>query len=590
MSKELAGKQIRRIVNKTMIPNFTAEMSSSATSIVDGIVTGNFYGAQGLASIGLGVPILSVFTILAGLIGTGNSVLCFRTLGQSSKENAEKTFSLSTLWALIFSILFTSLAIGGSAIIAQLFCGTTTEAILLDVRNYIIGFSLGAPFIIFRQLLVPVVNIEGGNNLIHISSLLILFSDAVFDYVFSAWFDGGTLGIGVASALSYLCGCLPLFYFFHKNKELTPSLNFKFSWKDSYSIFKAGMPTAIKRICNVITPILTNRFMLYIASIGAMASLSVMTSSAKLQQHLVLALSSSVLLLSSSFFGEQDKQQMTSGMRELFKQSMLWSIGFSIIFIVFAKYLAICFIRDGHQLIDQAAFAIRCYAIGIPFMAINQCVASYLQATKRLKASNYVTVADRLLYIVVFVYLLGYLLGAEGVFIAYAVSEMALSLTLYIIMCVKEKTFITSFEKLIALPKDYGVPEDHYVCCYAKTIEDICEFVRNVQDFCLRKNIDSHRAFVTALCIEELARICKIYCLAEEDKGQTIRVFIDQMDKVVIRLRNDGKPFNMDRRQCLDNIDENDPTSRIGIRLAFSMAEEISYQATYGMNNITIKL
>ena len=590
MSKKLADQQINRIVNKTMIPNFTAELSSSGTSIVDGIVVGNFYGTQGLAAVGLGVPILSVFTILAGLIGTGNSVLCFRTLGLSSKENAEKTFSLSTLWALIFSILFTLLAIGGSEIIAQLFCGTSTEAILHDVRNYIIGFSLGAPFIIFRQLLIPVVNVEGGNKLIHISSFLILFSDAAFDYVFSAWFDGGTFGLGAASALSYVCGCLPLFYFFRKNRGFTPNLKFKFSWKESFNIFKAGMPTAVKRICNVITPILTNRFMLYVASIGAVASLSVMTSSGKFLQHFVLALSSTVLLLSSSFFGEQDKHQMTSGMRELFKQSLLWSIGFSAVFIVFAKYLAMCFIQDGHEVIDQATFAIRCYAVGIPFMAFNQCVASYLQATKRLKISNYVIVADNLIYIVVFVYLLGYLLGAKGVFMAYAVSEMALSLTLYIIMCVKEKTFITNIEKLIALPDDYGVPEDHCVYGYVKTIEEISEFCKNVQNFCLRKNLDRYQALIAALCIEELARICQIYSLDEVGKGQTIRVFIDQKGKVVIRFRNDGKPFNMDRRQSLDLFDENDVASRIGIRLAFGTAEEIGYHTIFGMNNITIKL
>lgn len=588
MVRQLADQQVHKIVRKTMIPNFTAELSLSATSIVDGIIVGNFYGAQGLAAVGLGAPILSVFTILAGLIGTGNSVLCSRILGQSSKEKANRIFSLSILWALIFSVVFTSLTIGGSSIIAQIFSGTSTKAILPDVRDYIIGFSLGAPFIIFRQLLIPMVNIEGGNNMIHVSSFLILFTDALFDYAFSAWLDGGTFGLGAASALSYVCGCLPLFFFFHKNKALSPSLRIKFSWSESFNIFKAGMPTAVKRICNVIAPVLTNRFMLYVGSVGAMASLSVMTSSTKLLLCLVLALSTTVLLISSSFYGEQDKYQMISGMRELSKQSMLWSIGLSAIFIIFAEPFALCFIQADQDVISQSAFAIRCYAIGIPFMTINQCAASYLQATKRLKASNYVIVADRLIFIVVFVYLLGSLFGAKGIFMAYAASEMSLSLTLFIIMCVKEKTFITSFEKLAGLPDDFGVPEERCIYGYVKTVEDICDFSRTVQSFCIGQKIDGHRAFVAALCIDELARICQSYSLAEKGKSQTIRVFIDQNDKVVIRLRDDGKPFNMDKRQSLDEIDESDQTSQIGIRLAFDMAETISYNAMYGMNNITI--
>lgn len=588
MKEQLADQQVRNIVRKTMIPNFTAELSLSATSIVDGIVVGNFYGAQGLAAVGLGAPILSVFTILAGLLGTGNSVLCSRILGQSSKERANRIFSLSIMWALIFSVVFTALTIGGSGIIAQLFSGTSSKAVLPDVRNYIIGFSLGAPFIIFRQLFIPMVNIEGGNRMIHISSFLILFTDALLDFVFSAWLDGGTFGLGAASALSYICGCLPLFFFFLKNKGLSPSLRIKFSWSESFDIFKAGMPTAVKRICNVIAPVLTNRFMLYVGSVGAMASLSVMTSSTKLLLCLVLALSTTVLLISSSFYGEQDKHQMISGMRELSRQSMLWSIVLSAIFIIFAKPFALCFIRDNQDVLSQSVFAIRCYALGIPFMAINQCAASYLQATKRLKASNYVIVADRLLYIVVFVYLLGSLLGTKGIFMAYAASEMFLSLTLYIIMCVKGKTFITSFEKLINLPDDFGVPEDRCICGDVRTIEDICNFSSNVQSFCIRQKIDEHRAFVVALCIDELARICQSYSLAEKGKSQAIRVFIDPRDKVVIRLRDEGKPFNMDQRESLEIIDENDLTSQIGIRLAFGMAETISYNAMYGMNNITI--
>jgi Na+-driven multidrug efflux pump len=37
--------QVRRLIWKTLIPNFTAELSLSTTSIVDGAIVGFFYGA-----------------------------------------------------------------------------------------------------------------------------------------------------------------------------------------------------------------------------------------------------------------------------------------------------------------------------------------------------------------------------------------------------------------------------------------------------------------------------------------------------------------------------------------------------------------
>ena len=72
MKQNHADRQVRKLIKNTMIPNFTSELSLSATSIVDGIVVGQFYGSKGLAAVGVGAPILSVFTIMAGLHRKGN--------------------------------------------------------------------------------------------------------------------------------------------------------------------------------------------------------------------------------------------------------------------------------------------------------------------------------------------------------------------------------------------------------------------------------------------------------------------------------------------------------------------------------------
>lgn len=91
--------QVQKLICKTLLPNFTPELSLSATSIVDGAIVGYFYGSQGLAAVGAGGPILSVFTIAAGIIGTGNSVICSNLIGRASKGEINKAFSLSILWA-----------------------------------------------------------------------------------------------------------------------------------------------------------------------------------------------------------------------------------------------------------------------------------------------------------------------------------------------------------------------------------------------------------------------------------------------------------------------------------------------------------
>ena len=194
---------------------------------------------------------------------------------------------------MVVSIVFTVLCVGFSALIAKLFTGTSEAELLPDVAAYIRGFSLGAGFIIFRQLLTPMVNLEGGNRYIHISSVVILVSDGVFDYIASAFFDAGTFGLGLASALSYACGCPVLLVFYMKGKSsLKPSFGRgSISFRKSAALFSTGLPTAVRRFCNVLAPVLTNRFILLIASVNSLAVLSVQTSAVRFLRCLALALS-----------------------------------------------------------------------------------------------------------------------------------------------------------------------------------------------------------------------------------------------------------------------------------------------------------
>ena len=579
MTKVWGDRQVKKIVRKMLMPNFTAELSLSATNLVDGIVAGNFYGSKALAAVGLGSPTIFVFSIIAGLIGTGNSVLCSRSFGQSSKDAASRIFSLSAVWAIVLSIIFTAIIILADGFIANIFCGTKDHYIIPDVMDYITGFSLGAVFIILRQLLMPMVNIEGGNRQIHLSSFLILFSDAVFDMIFSAWLDWGTFGLGAASALSYLFGCLPLIWFFI-GKKTGVSLKFRgcFSWTTTLDIFKAGMPMATKRACSIVAPVLVNRYVLYMASVETVAALSVQNSATRFLLCLALALSTTAMLVAGAFYGEEDRVQMVSGMKEMFHQTMIWSIGSALVFIIFAHPIAFMFIKDEPEVMSQSIYAIIWYAIGVPFMALNQCVASFLQATKRINASQLILVAERFLVLVVLVYLLGYLLGEKGVFMAYGLSEALLTLIIYVVVCAKEKKLITKFEDLVVLPADFGVADDHYIYDGIQSVEKAVTFSNIVRQFCISKGVDSEKADHVALCIRELSELSLNHNLSEQDTSHTVRVFVEKDGRVVIRLRDDGSTLNLADRQRLNE-------GQVG-----AVAKEINYHASYGMNNTMVIL
>lgn len=595
MKSKVQNKQINQLIRKTTIPNFTSELSLSATSIVDGMIVSSFYGAKGLAAVGAGAPILPVFTIFAGILGTGNSVVCSNMIGNSSREDTRRAYSLAVLWSLILSVILTAVCIGASDGIAVLFTGATEQDLLPDVAAYIRGFSIGAGFIIFRQLLIPMVNMEGGNRYIHISAVLILISDGVFDYIASAVFDAGTFGLGLASSLSYLVGCLVLLVFYLRKKGfLTPSLGLLrkkgYGMKTSWILFVSGFPAAVKRFCNVVAPVLTNRYILVIATVDSLAVLSAQTSATRFLMCLVLALSTSSLVLFGSIHGESDRVEMEQAAKGMLIHSLAWSIGISLIFILFAEPISLLFVREEATMISKTVYAIRWFAVGGPFMAINHCLAAYLQATKRPGYSNLIILLDRLIFKVILVYLLGWLMGENGVFMSYGISEAALTLVLYIVLCVKCKKPVTSVRQILFLPEDYGVPEEQCLTGLFHRSSDVVGFSRNVEEFCRCQGIDRRRSYLAALCTEELAENVISHGFRKDKNTLSIRLFVEKDGTLTIRFRDNGRTFDLTRFHQMIEENVNDPAENIGIRIVFGLAKEVRYFTTFGMNNTMIRL
>ncbi len=588
---------VGRLIWKTLVPQFATELSLSMTSIIDGIIVGRFYGENGLAAVGIGAPILSVFTITAGILSTGNSVLCASLIGRSDHEKAGKVFSLAILWSLILSVILTAVCVGGAEPIARAFGGNQEAGLLPAVTDYIRGFSLGAGMIIFRQLLAPMVNMAGGTKFMYISSLSILGMDFVADYVASAFLDAGTFGLGAASALSYVCGCLVLVVFYViKRRGLQVNLKSCFSVRGSLDILREGIPTALKRLCDLVAPVLTNRFALFIGSVSTMAAISVMNSATRFPLCLVLSLSTTVLMLTGTFYAESDREEMEQACKKMFFHAVFWSTAASVIFFVFAKPLAAFFVHGDPSVVDLAAYGIRWYVIGIPFLALNQCAAFYLQALGYLKISNAIMIVDRLVTTVVLVYLLGALMGEKGIFIAYGVSEIVLAVALYIIASIKIKRPVTSIKQVLCLPKDYGVPDEDCLFALFRTREDAIGISNDVHDFCIQKGVDERRAFLAALCTEELAVNVVSYGFTSDRQQLSVRLFLKFVSEnaedaqITIRFRDNGKPFDIIKRRQLVEESKTDPTKNVGIRLVFATAKSVSYHAAYGMNNTVITL
>ena len=120
-------------------------------------------------------------------------------------------------------------------------------------------------------------------------------------------------------------------------------------------------------------------------------------------------------------------------------------------------------------------------------------------------------------------------------------------------------------------------------------MEEVVTISRQVQHFCLEKGIDSRRAYLSGLAMEEMAGNIVDHGFTKDSKSHTVDVrVVHKGNDVILRLKDDCVPFDPGERQKL--AEDDDITKNIGIRMVFRLAKDVQYQNILGLNVLTIRI
>ena len=122
-----------------------------------------------------------------------------------------------------------------------------------------------------------------------------------------------------------------------------------------------------------------------------------------------------------------------------------------------------------------------------------------------------------------------------------------------------------------------------------RSVEEVVCISRQVQHFCLEKGIDERRSFLAALMVEEMAGNIVSHGFQKDRKRHSVDLRIAYKEQsLILRLKDDCIPFDPSERQRI--VAPEEITKNIGIRMVFSLAQDIQYQNILGMNALTIRL
>ena len=572
----------KRIFRKLVTVSFIQNLTLSVTGMIDCAIVGQFIGADGLSAMKIAMPIFAVLSLFSTVFSSGLTVRVSKEMTEGNKELASEIVNSVFSLSLFIGAVFLIISIVNPTLLAGILAGSRgTEELIKGATDYVMPIMAGSVFIILYDILGTVALLEGADRLFRISTLVIFVLNLAGD-LFAVKFGMGLQGIAIASALSYMGAFMTIALNFFSSLSvfhLRPIIPMP---KEIAQIFILGLPMAVNYICKIIWPISVNRTMIHYGTMAGLAALSIQDAVQYFPRALCSGMSYAVIILTGIFFSERDSNSLKEERKIILGWSLVGGSLLSFVLALAAPLIMSIFTSDP-KVHELSVSALRYYLLGLPFLAFNYAAISYLQGLGEIKKACIYTFANHGLLAVLFTYALGKSMGDKGVFMSFAACEMGMAVLPAIMSFYKRSQSKDLFTDLSSSAIDYDLRRT------LKTVDDASSVSKEINEKLLARGIAPSKAYMIALCAEELAVNSIEHGFKKDSKPHSadIRVAMGG-DTIIIRLRDDCKRFDLTERYRIINPD--DPTKNIGLRIIFKYADEVNYSSALNMNNVCIRI
>ncbi|MDK9762619.1 MATE family efflux transporter [Vibrio sp. D420a] len=430
------SQSISRQFWRYTIPTVAAMLVNGLYQVVDGIFIGRFVGADGLAGINVAWPVIGSILGLGMLVGVGTGALVSIRQGEKDTQGAKQILAtgltlLLALTPLVASVLF---FFADDFLRWQGAEGRVFDLGLQYLQILIVGsvFTLGSiamPFLLRN---------DDSPNLATILMVVGAVINIVLDYLFIAWLNWELTGAALATAIAQLVVTgLGLAYFFSRRANL------RLRWSElrlkldvipqifaigTSSFFMYAYGSMMVALHNALFAQYGNQLM-----IGAYAILGYIVTVYYLTAE---GIANGMQPLVSYNHGAKRHDNI----RQLLKIAMVSSVSVGMLFIVllniFPREFVSVFNSEDPQLVEYTVLGIRLHMFALALDGFLVVAGAYYQAVNKGSKAMFVTVGNMLIQLP-FLYIMPKLFGVPGIWIAYPLSNIALSVVV-ILMLVKD--------------------------------------------------------------------------------------------------------------------------------------------------------
>ena len=242
---------------KFIIPTYLTSLFNTVYTIIDGIFVSAYVGTDALASINIVYPIVNVLTGIALVFATGGSAVAALHIGGNRKAEADSSFSVSTVAAILLGCLISLLVLANLSAILSLLGATCVT--IAGCITYARWWLLAAPVVIGKELFTYFIRVDGAPTYSFLTALSGGILNIILDYVLVGRMHMGIYGAALATILGLVLSfTMGIYYFICKHKYLSFTLR-NLSLHEAIHCMINGASEFVDQLAIAITTIVFNR-------------------------------------------------------------------------------------------------------------------------------------------------------------------------------------------------------------------------------------------------------------------------------------------------------------------------------------------
>ena len=582
---------LRQTFRSLFIAFCAIELSNISAGLIDGLIVSRFLGSGAMAASGIAYPIFSISGILGGLFSMGIQSVCAGELGKGNISEVSRIFS-----AVIYLGTFISVICAGGIVffagkLAMVLGATGGGASLAnEAAAYLKGIGIGFPALVMIPVLCTALQLDDGRKRVLKSALVYGIFNIVFD-IAAVRIGLGMFGVGLSTATAQYFQLCYLLLHFRRTDRILKFVPFRIGVRELMKLLMLGRGKAVKRVGNVLKPILVNKLIIFYGGAAAMSAMAVQNSLMDFVFFLEVGLTDTTSLLISVLFGEMDDEAISEEGKLVHRYVLMLLCPVAIVLLLFAGKAAAIYIQNDGELLRVTVFAIRILAIEIPFAALIRVRIAYLEAIEKTDLTQLLMLLSILVYTILGAVVLGSVFGIRGVLCCFLASDILSLLTVWMYNVIKSGKLIPSVSDYLALPSGFHIEPWNVISLNIRNRRDITPVARQIEFFCSGHEIDRMKGYEVAVCFEELAGNIIEYGFpaCKKKPGIELRVVYTEKE-LIMRIKDNCPMFDVERSMAKRaEITDGDPKIGLGMRILRSMAEHITYVHSLEMNNVLIR-